>query len=74
MLTVVIAASEGGGVQEEDPGCVRHQAAAEVQHHHQGETQGGLQTEDQDSVLSGFQVKEPSYSLTVGYFSFQNCS
>ena len=49
---VVIAAHEGGGVQEGDPGSVRHEAAAEVQHHHQGEAQGGLQTADEDSVLS----------------------
>ena len=65
MLDVVIAASQGGGVQEGDPGCVRHSAAAEVQHHHQGETQGTVHSTDQDSVLSGLQVR--TFSLSPSF-------
>ena len=75
VLDVVIAASQGGGVQEGDPGCVRHPAAAEVQHHREGEAQGALLSAHQDSVLSGLQVRtsnSPPCS-TVGHF-LQNCS
>ena len=46
------------GVQEGDPGEVRHEAAAEVQHHHQGETPGDVQAKNKATMLSKLQVSQ----------------
>ena len=56
----LVSAHEGGSVPEGDPGAVRHTAAAEVQHHHQGAAQGGVQGAEQAAVLPGHQVKTTS--------------
>ena len=56
----LVSAHEGGSVPEGDPGAVRHAAAAEVQHHHQGAAQGGVQGAEQAAVLPGHQVKTTS--------------
>ena len=69
-MYVVIVASEGGGVQEGDPGCVRHPAAAEVQHHREGEAQGALLSAHQDSVLSGLQVRPSSLPPSILLVTF----
>ena len=56
----LVSAHEGGSVPEGDSGAVRHAAAAEVQHHHQGAAQGGVQGAEQAAVLPRHQVKTTS--------------